>query len=158
MLSTNRKSPVRRLFEMPGMLLVAFLFTAGWSTTATAADIITGSFRCEFSHPNDGVMALEIKGSQGIVVGEQLSVQTGTATGLLQADCDGLIDAAAALVSSNSRCTVGNSFKPIPTPTARPTPTAVATPPMSVVTNDPWAIRLGEKAKTQRDNIPARSP
>jgi len=32
MLSTNRKSPVRRLFEMPGMLLVVFLFAAGWSS------------------------------------------------------------------------------------------------------------------------------
>jgi hypothetical protein len=127
MLSTNRKSPVRRLFEMPGMLLVVFLFAAGWSTTAAAADIITGSFRCEYNNPNDGVMALEIKGTQGIIVGERLSVQTGT-TLLLQTDCEDLINAAAALANSNSSCTVGNRFEPIPRPTPLPSPTPIATP------------------------------
>jgi hypothetical protein len=127
MLSTNRKSPVRRLFEMPGMLLVVFLFAAGWSTTAAAADIITGSFRCEYNNPNDGVMALEIKGTQGIIVGERLSVQTGT-TLLLQADCEGLIDSATALANSNSSCTVGNRFEPVPRPSPTPLPSPTPTP------------------------------
>jgi len=73
-------------------------------------------------------MALEIKGTQGVIVGEQLSVQTGTTLLLLQADCEGLIDAATALVNSNSSCTVGNRFEPIPRPTPPPTPTATPTP------------------------------
>jgi hypothetical protein len=142
MLSTNRKSPVRRLFEMPGMLLVVFLFAAGWSTTAAAADIITGSFRCEYNNPNDGVMALEIKGTQGIIVGERLSVQTGT-TLLLQADCEGLIDAATALVNSNSSCTVGNRFEPIPRPTPPPPPTPTATPiPSPTPTPAPGEVKV----------------
>jgi hypothetical protein len=111
MLSTNRKSPVRRLVGIPGMLLVAFLFAAGWSTTAAAADIITGTFQCEYGETNDDVMSIEIKGTQGIIVGEQLSVQTGTTTDLLQADCEDLINAAAAFANSNSKCTVGNRFE-----------------------------------------------
>ena len=120
MLSTNRKSPVRRLIGMPGMLLVAFLFAAGWSTTSAAADIITGTFQCEYGNTNDDVMALEIKGTQGIVVGEQLSVQTGTTTDLLQADCEGLIDAAAALATSNSKCTVGDRYENFTDPNLNP--------------------------------------
>jgi hypothetical protein len=109
MISTNLAPAMRRTRWMLAMPILALLVAAAWPTTAAAKEVVTGNMECQNdddAEPNTAMVTMA-----GTFKLAAVSAQTGTTTGLLQADCEDLIDGVAALVAQNRECAVGSRFR-----------------------------------------------